>query len=130
MITLLDYRRSSRLYRRFGRLEVRLLNPINWSIGKLTRCLDPDVRDVAQVFRSQDVTAAAAARTWGRALQASPPSSAQLQFRRNVEDFLAREGRGIWGRGFEPEAAARAFRRAASIPERRAGGLPDASRQE
>lgn len=119
MITLLDYRRSSRLYRRFGRLEVRLLHPVNWSIGKLTRYLDPDIRDVAQVFRVREVAAAAAARTWGRALRASPPSSAQFQFRRNVEDFFTREGRAIWGRGFEPDAAARAFRRAAGIPERK-----------
>jgi hypothetical protein len=117
MITLLDYRRSSRLYRRFGRLEVRLLNPVNWSIGKLTRYLDPDIRDVAQVFRVREVAAAAAARTWGRALRASPPSSAQFQFRRNVEDFFAREGREIWGRAFEPDAAAHVFRRAAGIAE-------------
>jgi hypothetical protein len=135
MITLLDYRRSSRLYRRFGRLEVRLLDPINWSIGKLTRYLDPDVRDVSQVFRARRVAATAAARTWGRALRASPPSTAQFQFRRNVESFLAREGRAIWGRGFEPAAALRAFARAAGISPsakptgRRTTGRPASSRR-
>src|SRR5207248_852519 len=45
MITLLDYRRTSRLYRRFGALEVRLLNPTQWAIGKITRYLGSDVRD-------------------------------------------------------------------------------------
>src|ERR1700742_2343910 len=35
MITLLDYKRTSRQYRRFGKLEVRLLHPANWAIGKL-----------------------------------------------------------------------------------------------
>ena len=115
MITLLDYRRSSRLYRRFGRLEVRLLNPINWSIGKLTRYLDPDIRDVSKVFRARRVSAISAARTWGRALRASPPSTAQFQFRRNVEDFLTHEGRAIWGRAFQAAAAVRAFERAAGI---------------
>ena len=50
MITLLDYRRSSRRYRRIGALDVRLLHPINWSIGKLTRFLDSDIRDVTAVL--------------------------------------------------------------------------------
>ena len=81
MITLLDYRRTSRSYQRFGKLDVRLLHPINWSIGKLTRYLDPDVGDVVAVFKSQRVAFAEAARTWGRALRASPPSSVQFQFR-------------------------------------------------
>ena len=46
MITLLDYKRTSRRYRQFGPLELRLLHPANWSIGKLTRNLESDIRDV------------------------------------------------------------------------------------
>lgn len=115
MITLLDYRRSSRLYRRFGKLEVRLLDPRTWSIGKLTRFLDPDIRDVAQVLRRQRVDPVSAARLWGRALRASPASTAQFQFRLHVETFLQREGRRIWGRSFDSGAAVAAFRRAADI---------------
>jgi hypothetical protein len=115
MITLLDYRRSSRRYRRFLKLDVRLLHPTNWSIGKLTRFLDSDVRDVTAVFREQQVAPNTAARTWGRALRASPASTAQIQFRRNVEYFFTRHGRSIWGRAFEPAFAARAFERAAGI---------------
>lgn len=115
MITLLDYRRSSRRYRKFGKLDVRLLHPANWSIGKLTRFLDSDLRDVIQVFRNQTVSARTAATTWGRALRASPPSSTQFQFRLNVEHFLTHQGRTIWGRGFDPLPAIRAFERAAQI---------------
>ena len=115
MITLLDYRRTSRLYKRFGALEVRLLDPLNWSIGKLTRFLDPDVRDVREVFRRQSVDADAAARLWGRALRASPPSTTQFQFRQNVERFFAREGAAIWGRGWGFESAVAQFRRVARI---------------
>jgi hypothetical protein len=120
MITLLDYKRTSRRYRQFGALEVRLLHPINWSIGKLTRYLDPDVRDVVEVFRRQDVARAQAAGTWGRALRASPASSAQFQFRRNVEHFFARHGRAIWGASFDLAAATAAFHRAAGIRRPRA----------
>jgi hypothetical protein len=115
MITLLDYRRTSRLYRRFEHLEVRLLDPRTWAIGKLTRYLDPDVRDVAEVFRRQRVDAKAAARLWGRALRASPASTAQFQFRRHVELFLQREGRHIWGRAFAAADAITEFHRAARI---------------
>jgi hypothetical protein len=116
MITLLDYKRTSRLYRRFGKLEVRLLDPANWAIGKLTRYLDPDVRDVIEVFRKNGVDATRAARLWGRALRASPPSTAQFQFRRNVEDFLRRRGRATWGPPFDAATVLRAFERAALIP--------------
>jgi hypothetical protein len=115
MITLLDYKRSSRLYRRWGALEVRLLDPTNWSIGKLTRYLDSDVRDVMKVFRTRKVSAATATRTWGRALRASPASTTQFQFRRNVEEFLARHGRGTWGAVFDAPRWTRAFHRAAQI---------------
>ncbi|HZL19714.1 MAG TPA: hypothetical protein VFG23_18415 [Polyangia bacterium] len=117
MITLLDYRRSSRRYKRFGRLEVRLLHPANWSIGKLTRYLDPDIRDVVEVFRRQKIAVARAARTWGRALRASPASTAQFQFRRNVESFLVKRGRSIWGAPFDAKAAITTFHRAAAIRE-------------
>ena len=115
MITLLDYRRSSRRYRRFEKLEVRLLNPTNWAIGKLTRFLDSDIRDVTAVFRAKSVPAPAAARTWGRALRASPASTTQMQFRRNVVYFFTHQGRSIWGRAFDPTPAIRAFERAARV---------------
>lgn len=116
MITLLDYRRKSRAHRRFGGLEVRLLDPVTWSIGKLTRLLEADVEDVVSVFRRQRVDAEAAARTWGHALRASPASTAQFSFRRNVEAFLEQQGPRIWGRRFAPPKHIRLFHRAARIP--------------
>jgi hypothetical protein len=120
MITLLDYRRSARPLRRFGAFEVRLLHPVNWSIGKLTRYLDPDVQDVVEVFRRQKVPWTAAARTWGRALRASPASTTQFRFRQNVEAFAAERGRATWGRSFEGKAFVAAFHRAAKISLSRA----------
>ncbi len=115
MITLLDYKRSARRYRTFGKLEVKLLKPVNWSIGKLTRRLDADLSDVVEVFKRLGTSATAAATTWGRALRASPASTAQFQFRRNVEDFLRRHGPAIWGRAFDAEATIRVFDRWARI---------------
>jgi hypothetical protein len=88
MITLLDYKRNSRSFQRFDRLDLRLLDPVHWSIGKLTRFLQTDVTDVVAVLQSQGIEARRAARVWGKALAASPRSTAQFLFRKQVEAFL------------------------------------------
>ncbi len=114
-ISLLDYRRHTRLYRRIGTLEVRLLDPAYWSIGKISRYLDPDVRDVVGALRRQRVPTARVIGVWARALRASPKSAALTQFRRQAEHFLRSHGRAIWGTQFDPDAAVQQFRRAAGI---------------
>ena len=114
-ITLLDYRRHTAPYRRFGQLRIRLLDPVYWSIGKLGRYFDLDVDDVVMVLRRQKVPAASALRVWARALRASPRSTAIPQFRSQVEHFLRTYGNTIWGRSFDPEAAIRRFHRTAGI---------------
>lgn len=115
LITLLDYKRRTHPYRRFGRLRVRLLDPAYWSIGKMTRYLDPDVRDMVQVFKRQKVPADRLAHLWGRALKRSPRSAALIQFRRQVEDFLRTYGPTIWGRKFDAGKTMRRFYKEAGI---------------
>jgi len=115
LITLLDYKRRTRPYRRFGLLQVRLLDPAYWSVGKMTRYLDPDVRDMVQVFKRQKVPAERLARLWGRALKKSPRSAALIQFRRQVEDFLQTHGSAIWGKKFDAGKTLRLFYREAGI---------------
>jgi len=115
LIALLDYKRRTHPYRRFGRLQVRLLDPAYWSIGKMTRYLDPDVRDMVQVFKRQKVPADRLARLWGRALKRSPRSAVLIQFRRQVEDFLRTYGPAIWGKQFDAGKTTRRFYREAGI---------------
>lgn len=115
MITLMDYPKHSTTYRKFGNLTVRLLDPATWSIGKMTRFLDPDARDMAAVFKRQRVPAARLAQIWGKALRASPKSEAQANFRRQVEHFLENYGPGIWGKRFDAGKAIGLFHRAAGI---------------
>ncbi|MBI4598186.1 MAG: hypothetical protein HY737_07305 [Candidatus Omnitrophica bacterium] len=115
-ITLLDYRRHTLPYRRFGALTVRLLDPIYWSIGKLGRYYALDVQDVVTVLKRQRVPSASLIRVWAKALRESPKSPALWQFRQQVEHFLRTYGREIWGRRFDAEAALRQFHRAAGIP--------------
>ena len=114
-ITLLDYRRHTVPYRQFGMLRVRLLDPVYWSIGKLGRYFDLDVDDIVTVLRRRKVPASSALRVWGRALRASPRSTALAQFRDQVEHFLRTHGTAIWGRSFDLEAAIRRFHRAAGL---------------
>lgn len=114
-ISLLDYRRHTRPYRRLGKLEVRLLDPAYWSIGKISRYLDPDVQDVIGALRRQRVPAARVIRVWAGALRASPRSAALAQFRRQAEHFLRSYGRTIWGKPFDADDAVRRFHRAAGL---------------
>jgi len=117
LISLLDYKKHTRAYRRFGRLRLELLEPTYWSIGKMTRYLEPDVQDMVEVFRRRHIPWKGLVSLWGRALRASSMSPALLQFRRQVEHFLRQQGRAIWGRKFSLEEALRRFHSAAKIQE-------------
>jgi len=114
-IALLDYRRHTMPYRRFGQLIVRLLAPAHWAIGKLTRYFDLDVDDLVHVLRRTRVPAASTVRLWGKALRESPRSTAVIQFRNQVEHFLKTYGRQVWGPSFDAETALAQFYHAAGL---------------
>ncbi|MBI4340646.1 MAG: hypothetical protein HY598_00010 [Candidatus Omnitrophica bacterium] len=116
-ISLLDYRRTTQPYKRFGALEVRLIDPAYWTIGKLTRYLDPDVEDLVTVLRRQRITPGRLADLWGRALRLSPRSNVLTQFRRQAEHFLQTYGKAIWGPTFHADRIlTRLYRRAGLHP--------------
>lgn len=71
--------------------------------------------DVVTVFKRRKVLALPALRLWGRALRASPPSTAQFQFRKNVETFVKLHGRSTWGAKFNATQSIEAFHKAAKI---------------
>lgn len=114
-ISLLDYRRHVRPYRRFGKLQVTLLDPAYWTIGKMTRFLDLDVQDIVEVISKQKVSSVKVVRLWAKALRASPRSTASSQFRQHVEHFLRRYGESAWGKPFDPESAVELFHQEARI---------------
>jgi hypothetical protein len=118
-VTLMDYRRHTTRYRRFGTLDVRLLEPAYWSIGKVTRYLEPDVHDMVAVFTRRRVPAARVIRVWARAIRASPRSAALSTVCRQAEHFLMTHGRAIWGDRFDPQAAVTQFRRAFRLSDQR-----------
>lgn len=114
-ISLMDYRRHIRPYRSFGKLQVTLLDPAYWTIGKMTRFLDSDVRDIAEVVSKEGISSGKLVRLWAKALRSSPRSTASFQFCQHVERFLRQYGKSIWGRRFNPELSIRLFNGEAGI---------------
>lgn len=110
-VSLLDYQRHTVAYRRFGQLRVELLDPAYWTIGKISRYLDPDVRDLVSVLKRRHLAPDRLIRLWARALRASPRSDGLAQFRRQAEHFLRTYGRSVWGARFNPDDAVSRFNR-------------------
>src|SRR5262245_11236179 len=117
--------KHSRLYRRFGKVEVRILDPIVWAIGKLARYLSTDIQDLRIVLKNADIRPRETVKLWGTALGISPASSSQTTFRKQVEAFLSQHAREIWGRKTEPDElkllfidSARRARRRTAAPQR------------
>lgn len=115
MITLMDYQKHAKLFKQYGKLKVKVLEPAYWSIGKMTRYLQPDIADMERVFQKQKVPADRLAEVWGKALKSSPRSASLLLFRKQVEDFFAHSGPRIWGKGFAAGKAIEKFRQSAGI---------------
>lgn len=116
-ISYLDYERRTRAFKRFGKIEVRLLEPAYWAIGKLARYLEPDILDVCEVMKRTRTRAEKLATVLGRALRKSPRSTACELFQRQVEDFFRTRGRGIWGKNYRSEKTIALFRRYTGIHE-------------
>ena len=115
MITLMDYRKHAKLFKQYGKLKVKILEPAYWSIGKMTRYLQPDIADMEMVFRKRKVPAALLTSIWGKALKSSPRSASLLSFRKQVEDFLVHYGPRIWGKTFDTSAAIKNFYQTAGL---------------
>jgi len=114
-ISYLDYEKHTLPFKRFGFIKVRLLEPPYWAIGKLARYLDPDIRDVVGVMKKTQTRPQTLATVLGRALKQSPRSTACELFRRQVEDFLTRYGRKIWGKEYHAPETLRLFHRQARL---------------
>lgn len=119
LIVLPGYRQTSRLYRRFGRVEVRLLSPFHWAIGKLARYLPSDLADLEMVLKHEPGNPHQAARLWGRALGGSPTSSLMPLFRQQVLYFFRERAPRIWGTSVDPAQLCQEFLSAARHARRR-----------
>ena len=108
-ISYLNYRESSLLYKKFGKIEVRVMAPENWTIGKMTRYLPLDIMDISFVLKKRSIDWKPLVNIWARALKQSPLSDRSREFKDHVMDFLGKEGKKIWGKAFQPEKAVDEF---------------------
>lgn len=115
MIDYLDYRKTALPYQRIGRLRIRLMAPGHWTIGKMARFLNIDIKDILKIIKTRKLKAEKLISLWSRALVSSPLSLASGQFRDHVIDFLENYGKSAWGKNFEREQGVALFRRLAKI---------------
>ena len=102
-ITFLDYRRHTRSVKQFGAIEVRVLEPGYWSIGKIGRYWDQDIQDMIAVFTREQPDPVELARLWSRAIAESPRSTQLSLVKRQALHFFETFGRRIWGDAFSIE---------------------------
>jgi len=97
MISFLDYSKHRKPFKRYGKIKVFFLDPPYWSIGKVSRYWDQDIRDMIFVFSKYKVDPMRLARLWQKALKESPLSDRLFSTKKQMHDFFKTNGRKIWG---------------------------------
>ena len=115
MIDYLDYRRTATPYKKIGHLNVKLIAPEYWTIGKMTRFLELDIRDIIKIIKIKKIPHLKLVQLWARALKASDLSLELGQFRQHVEFFLKKYGHRVWGQRFDAEKAVNLFQKLAGL---------------
>ena len=115
MIDSLDYRKSALNYRTFGRLRLKIMEPAHWTIGKMSRFLEVDIRDVVQMIKRKRLKPEKLISLWARALRSSALSLNLGIFRGNVIHFIKRHGRRVWGESFDPEKSVVLFEKSTRL---------------
>lgn len=103
MVSYLDYRKTALPYKKFGKLEVKLIDPAYWTIGKMARYYPLDIRDVAAVIKRKKIQPGILAALWRKALLSSDLSLELGQFKDHACHFLKTYGRKLWGKNFKSE---------------------------
>lgn len=115
MIDFLDYRRTASRYKKIGKLNIKIIAPEYWTIGKMTRFLELDIQDIMKIISMKHITYDRLIKLWGLAMKKSNLSLELGQFRRHVEFFLKKCGPKLWGKTFVPEDAIKLFHNHAGI---------------
>ena len=111
MIDYLDYREKTIPYKKIGHLDVRVMAPEYWTIGKMTRFFEIDIQDMVHVIKKRKLNQEEMVRLWARALKASPMSLAKRDFVIHAKLFIKVHGKKVWGGGFKPEPLLEMFER-------------------
>ena len=101
MISFLDYRRTARSYKKFGKLTVKLITPEYWTIGKMARFLELDIQDMIKIIRKKKLRSEKLMQIWQKALEDSNLCLELGQFKDHVSFFIKRYGKRLWGPEFD-----------------------------
>lgn len=110
-VSFLDWKKHSRPYKKLGLLEIRVLDPYYWSIGKITRGTERDINDLRSVIRKQKLDWKKLLKLWAKALRKSPPSTVLFNVRRQIEIFLRDSKKNTFDKDFDAETALEYFRK-------------------
>jgi len=115
MIDYLDYRKMALPYKKIGQLQIKIMAPEYWTIGKMSRFLESDTQDILKIIRKKRLGAERLAKLWGKALRSSPLSLSSGQFRHHVVYFFTHYGRSAWGKDFDLEKIIILFKKEAGL---------------
>lgn len=101
MVNYLDYRKTAVPYEIFGKLNVKLIAPEYWTIGKMARYYALDAKDMSAIIRKKKINPGPLVKLWKRALDSSDLCLELGQFQKHAHDFLKTYGRKLWGKNFD-----------------------------
>lgn len=101
MVSYLDYRKTAVPYKTFGKLNVKLIAPAYWTIGKMARYYALDIKDVAVIIRKKKLQPRALVKLWKLAMDQSDLSLELGQFKKHAVHFLETQGKRLWGKTFD-----------------------------
>ena len=111
MIDFLEYRAKAVPYKKMGHLDIKLMAPEYWTIGKIARFLEIDTSDVIHVIQKKKIGPDDLIRLWARAFKASQLSLTKRQFLDHVNIFIMTYGKRAWGKNFAVESSIRKFKK-------------------
>ena len=95
-INYLEYRKTAVPYKKIGNLDVRLIAPEYWTIGKMARFLELDIQDMIKIIKKKKLKPDSLVRIWAKAIRSSDLSLELGQFRDHVIYFIKHYGKKLW----------------------------------
>lgn len=113
-INYLQYRETAVPYKRIGNLEIKLIAPEYWTIGKMARFLELDIQDMIKIISRKKLKPDILIQIWAKAVRSSVLSLELSQFRDHVIYFIKNYAKKLWGRQTDTAALIEQFKRTLS----------------
>lgn len=98
MTSLSGYREQAKLYKSFGKLVVKIVDPLNLIAPKLSRFLDRDIEDVNVLIKNFKISRHQLLEHLKQVYDRSPVSIEKGLFRNQVAQFLKDYQQELWSR--------------------------------